>query len=58
MSEIVDMNTPTGKFTFRLKIALSALYVENLVDKIRVGVARAKKEGKYKGRKKGSKNKI
>jgi DNA invertase Pin-like site-specific DNA recombinase len=57
ISESVDLNTPSGKFMFRMKIALNALYVENLLQKIRVGVERAKKEGKYKGRKKGTKNK-
>jgi hypothetical protein len=32
---------------------MNSFYVENLVDKIRIGVERAKKEGKYKGGKKG-----
>lgn len=54
LSEIVDLSTPMGKFTFRIKMAMNAFYVENLIDKIRIGVARAKAEGKYKGRKKGS----
>lgn len=58
MSEIVDMSTPMGKFTFRIKLAMNAFYLENLHEKIKVGVARAKSEGKYKGRKKGAKNKI
>jgi DNA invertase Pin-like site-specific DNA recombinase len=57
LSEMVDLNTPMGKFTFRIKIAMNAFYVENLHEKIKVGVARAKAEGKYTGRKKGSKNK-
>ncbi len=42
---------------FRIKSAMNCFYVENLVQKIRVGVERAKKEGKYKGRIKGTKNK-
>ena len=58
ISESVDLSNPMGKFTFRIKIALNALYLENLHQKIKVGVERAKKEGKYKGRKKGAKNKI
>ena len=58
ISESVDLNTPSGKFMFRMKIALNALYLENLHQKIKIGVARAKEEGKYKGRKKGAKNKI
>jgi len=57
LSETVDLGNPMGKFTFRIKIAMNGYYIDNLIDKIRVGVARAKAEGKYKGRKKGSKNK-
>lgn len=57
LSETVDLSNPMGKFTFRIKMAMNAFYVENLIDKIRIGVARAKSEGKYKGRKKGSTNK-
>jgi len=54
LSDRVDLETPNGKLMFRIKLALNAQYVENLIDKIRVGVARAKAEGKYKGRKKGA----
>lgn len=54
LSDRVDLKTPNGKLMFRIKLALNAQYVENLIDKIRVGVARAKAEGKYKGRKKGA----
>ena len=58
ISESVDLSGPMGKFTFRIKIAMNAFYLENLHQKIKIGVARAKSEGKYKGRKKGAKNKI
>lgn len=57
LSETVDLNNPMGKFTFRIKMAMNAFYVENLHEKIKVGVARAKAEGKYKGRPKGARNK-
>lgn len=57
LSEIVDLQNPYGRFNFRIKMAMNSLYIENLHEKIKVGVERAKKEGKYKGRKKGSKNK-
>jgi len=57
LSENIDLKSPNGRFMWRIKLAMNNFYVENLVDKIRVGVARAKKEGKFKGRKKGSKNK-
>ncbi len=54
LSETIDLNNPMGKFTFRIKMAMNAFYLENLHEKIKVGVARAKSEGKYKGRKKGA----
>lgn len=54
LSEIVDLVNPMGKFTFRIKMAMNAFYVENLDIKRAVGIARAKSEGKYKGRKKGA----
>jgi len=57
LSETVDFSNPMGKFTFRIKMAMNAFYVENLHEKIKIGVARAKAEGKYKGRKKGALNK-
>jgi DNA invertase Pin-like site-specific DNA recombinase len=38
---------------FRVKLAMNSFYVENLIEKIRISVERAKKEGKYKGGKKG-----
>jgi site-specific DNA recombinase len=53
LSEPVDLSRPYGRFMFRVKLAMNSFYVENLIDKIRIGVERAKKEGKYKGGKKG-----
>jgi site-specific DNA recombinase len=53
LSEPVDFKTPYGRFMFRVKLAMNSFYVENLLDKIRIGIERAKKEGKYKGGKKG-----
>jgi site-specific DNA recombinase len=55
LSEPVDLSTPYGRFMFRVKLAMNSFYVENLVEKIRIGIQRAKKEGKYKGGKKGRK---
>jgi DNA invertase Pin-like site-specific DNA recombinase len=54
LSEIVDLNNPMGKFTFRIKMAMNAFYIDNLNIKRAIGIARAKAEGKYKGRKKGA----
>lgn len=53
LSEPVDLNTPYGRFMFRVKLAMNSFYVENLVEKIRIGIQRAKREGKYKGGRKG-----
>jgi len=54
LSEMVDLVNPMGKFTFRIKMAMNAFYIDNLNIKRAVGIARAKAEGKYKGRKKGA----
>jgi DNA invertase Pin-like site-specific DNA recombinase len=54
ISESINLNTANGRLMFRFKNAMNAFYVEDLIDKIHVGVARAKAEGKYKGRKKGA----
>ena len=53
IAEPIDFKTPYGRFMFRVKLAMNSFYVENLIEKIRIGVERAKKEGKYKGGKKG-----
>ena len=39
ISEIIDLHTPNGRFMFRIKLAMNNFYVENLVDKIKVGNA-------------------
>lgn len=54
LSEIVDLKSANGKLMFRIKLALNAQYIDNLHSKIKIGVARAKLEGKYKGRQKGA----
>lgn len=54
LSEIVDLNTPNGRLMFRIKNALNSQYVEDLAVKRVIGIERAKKQGKYLGRKKGA----
>ena len=54
LSEVIDLQSSNGRFMFRIKLAMNNFYLENLHDKIKIGVARAKAEGKYKGRKKGA----
>lgn len=54
LSESVDIESPNGKLMFRIKLALNAQYIDNLNVKRAIGIARAKTEGKYKGRPKGA----
>ncbi len=53
----VDLNTADGYFNFMLKCLLSEYELIQFDIRRRIGIERAKKEGVYKGRKKGSKNK-
>ena len=50
--------TPDQIFMFKMKCLLSEHELEVLKWRSRIGIERAKAEGKYKGRVKGSKNKI
>jgi len=49
-------NTPDAVFTFKLKCLLSEHELQQTKWRSKIGIARAKAEGKYKGRKKGAKN--
>lgn len=49
--EKVDTNTPQGRFMLTVFAALSELERENILERQREGIAIAKSEGKYKGRK-------
>ena len=51
------LGTPDNYFNFKLKCLLSEYELQQLRWRSRIGIERAKAEGKYKGRKKGSKNK-
>ena len=53
MSEDINLNTATGRIMFRLKMALSCFFVEDMFEKQKIGIERAKEEGKYTGGKKG-----
>ena len=53
----IDLETGDGYFNFMLQCLLSERELLILKWRSRIGIDRAKKEGKYKGRKKGSKNK-
>lgn len=52
-----NMNSATDRMMFRIGMAIAAREVEDMKEKQAIGIDRAKKEGKYKGRKKGAKNK-
>lgn len=52
------LGTPDHIFTFKLKCLLSEHELNQLRWRSAIGIERAKSEGKYKGRQKGSKNKI
>lgn len=49
--ESIDTNTPTGKFMLTVFGAFAELEREYILQRQREGIAEAKKQGKYKGRK-------
>lgn len=53
----VDLNSPIGRLMFRNLMSFNCYMPEDMKVKQRIGIDRAKREGKYSGRKKGSKNK-
>jgi DNA invertase Pin-like site-specific DNA recombinase len=55
MSDPVDLNSASGRLMFRIKMAVSTYMPEDMREKQKVGIERAKAEGKYKGGKKGRK---
>lgn len=54
----VDLSKPDGYFSFMLKCLLAEYELIQLDQRRQIGIERAKREGKYTGRKIGSKNKI
>ena len=54
----INLSNANGRFMFRVRMAVCCLMPEDMREKQRIGIERAKREGKYKGRKVGSKNKI
>lgn len=56
-ADAVDLSNASGRLLFRVRMAVSCFMPEDMREKQIVGIERAKKEGKYKGRKEGSKNK-
>ena len=58
VGDSIDLSNASGRFMFRVKMAMCCYMPEDMKEKQIIGIERAKKEGKYKGRKIGSKNKI
>ena len=52
----VDLGNASGRLMFRMKMALCCFMPEDMREKQEIGIARARKEGKYRGRKKGCRN--
>lgn len=46
----IDTATPSGRLTFNLFASIAQFERENMLERQRVGIAAAKKSGKYKGR--------
>ena len=53
----INLNNANGRFMFRVKLAMNCYMPEDMLEKQRIGIDRAKAEGKFKGRKKGAKGK-
>jgi DNA invertase Pin-like site-specific DNA recombinase len=49
----VDLSNASGRMMFRMKMVVNCYMPEDMREKQAVGIARAKKQGKYKGGKKG-----
>jgi len=53
----INLSNANGRFMFRVRMAVCCLMPEDMREKQIIGIERARLEGKYKGRKPGSKNK-
>jgi DNA invertase Pin-like site-specific DNA recombinase len=58
VGDSIDLSNASGRFTFRVRMAMCCYMPEDMIEKQKIGIERAKRQGKYTGRKKGSKNKI
>lgn len=57
-SDEINLSNASGRAMFRMKMVMNCYMPEDMIEKQKIGIARAKSEGKFKGRKKGSKNKL
>ena len=54
----INLHNANGRLMFRIKFAINCQSVEDMKEKQRIGIDRALKEGKFKGRQKGAKGKV
>lgn len=57
-SQAIDTNSSMGKFFFTILSSIAELEREMIKERIKLGLERARKQGKTLGRKKGSKDKV
>lgn len=53
----INLETANGRLMFRIKLAINCHFPEDMLEKQKPGIERAKKQGKFKGRQKGAKSK-
>ena len=58
LHDSIDLTNANGRLMFRIKFAVNCQMPEDMKEKQNIGIDRAKKQGKYKGRKKGALGKI
>lgn len=49
-SDSIDLSNASGRLMFRIKMATNCFMPEDMREKQKIGIARAKKQGKFKGR--------
>jgi len=54
-SDEINLSNASGRLMFRIKLAVGCHMPEDMLEKQKIGIARAKLEKKYKGRQKGAK---
>lgn len=53
-SDEINLENAAGRLMFRIKLAVNCHMPEDMLEKQKIGIERAKSEGKFKGRRKGA----
>lgn len=53
MGDTIDLSNASGRFMFRVKMVMCCYMPEDMKEKQKIGIERARKQGKYKGGKPG-----